>query len=285
MSEINFARYREYVAARVDANNAMIALLAGSRLSAHSLQLHQGSPHQLPGLFPAVEDIDRFNLLPDHASELLLDADAHLAAVAIPYALALYEAFVKDAVSMLQREGYSVAQNRGALNAGRMHQTLYQAAGTPQPADTISLFHVLRCARNAQIHNAGSITQEVRESITSLSSGQRARWEELTMGAAEAMFVNGRLHFTLGHLIAAFAVTKEAARQINDLLEHKVSRESWASYAVADYAETAKHPRNSRQWKRGLTGFARFHYTGLRLTETELQDAARAAGAWTSPSW
>lgn len=105
------------------------------------------------------------------------------------------------------------------------------------------------------------------------------------MGAAEAMFVDGQLHFTLGHLIAAFAVTKEGARRVNDLLEQKLSRESWASYAVEDYAETAKHPRNSRKWKQGLIGFARFHYSGLRLTESELQDAARAAGAWTASSW
>ncbi len=286
MSEINFARYREYVVARVEANNAMIALLAGSRLAAHTLQLHRDSPHQLPGLFPAVRDIDRFNLLPDRASELLLDADTHLAAVAIPYALAVYEAFVKDAVSMLESEGYTISQERGALNAGRMHRTLYDGAGVPEPADSVALFHVLRCARNAQIHHAGAITAEVLDAVGSLTDQQRARWESLTMGETEAMFVNGQLRFTVGHLIAAFAVTKESARRINEVLGQKLSRESWARYAVQDYAATAEHPRNSRQWKRGLLGFARFHYLGgLQLNEVELREAALAAGVWTTPNW
>lgn len=286
MNEIRFARYREYVEARVEANNAMMALLAGSRLAAHALQLHGDSPHQLPGLFPAVRDIDRFNLPPGRASELLLDADAHLAAVAIPYALALYEAFVKDAALMLKSDGFTFPQDRAALSAGRMHQTLYKAAGVPQPADSVALFHVLRCARNAQIHHAGATTPEVLDAVNSLTGAQRARWEQLTMGETGAMFVNGQLRFTIGHLIAAFAVAKESARHINQLLGQKLSRERWARYAVEDYSAATAHPRNSRQWKRGVLGFARFHYLGgLRLTEDELHHAARAAGIWTTPNW
>ncbi|KZE89555.1 hypothetical protein [Microbacterium sp. TNHR37B] len=286
MGEIGFRRYRKYVDARVDANNAMIALLAGSRLAAHSLQLHAGSPHQLPGLFPAVKDIDRFNLLPDHASGLLLDADAHLSAVAVPYALAVYEAFVKDAVAMLKDEGYPVASDRNALNAGRMHQTLFDAAGLPQPDDVIPLFHVLRCLRNAQIHHAGNVTGQVTESLSALGDQQRARWERLTMGPIELMIAEGKLHFSLGHLVAAFAVTKEAARRINTMLGQKISRNSWATMAVADFAEDAAHPRNSRQWKRGLEGFARFHYLGgLSLSSQELEKAARESGLWTTKTW
>jgi hypothetical protein len=285
MSEINFARYRAYVDSRVQANNAMIALLAGSRLSAHSLQLHSGSPHQLPGLFPAVRDIDRFNLLPDRASELLLDADAHLAAVAIPYALAVYEAFVKDAIEMLKGEGYTVVSDRNALNAGRMHQTLYDAAGEPQP-DVIGLFQVLRSIRNAQIHHAGRLTNEVTTSLDALSDLQRERWERLTMGSVESMIDGSALRFTLGHLIAAFAVTKEAARMINELLGRRIDRASWAARAVLDFADTATHPRNSKQWRRGVEGFARFYYLGgLNLTSTELEAAARHEGLWTATSW
>ncbi len=286
VSEINFARYRAYVDARVEANNAMIALLAGSRLAAHTLQLHSGSPHQLPGLFPAVSDIDRFNLLPDRASQLLLNADAHLAAVAIPYALAVYEAFVKDAIAMLDDAGYTVSQARGALNAGRMHKTFFEAAGVVEPADVIPLFHVLRCVRNAQIHHAGHVTTEVTEVLDSLTDAQRERWEKLTMAPLDSMMREGKLHFTIGHLIAAFAVTKEGARRLNETLGQKLSRERWAGIAVADFAESADHPRNSRQWKRGLLGFARFHYLGgLNLSAEELERAARRSGYWTATSW
>lgn len=286
VSEINFARYRAYVEGRVEANNAMVALLAGSRLAAHNLQLHHGSPHQLPGLFPAVEDIDRFNLLPDRASRLLRDADAHLAAVAIPYALSVYEAFVKDAILMLKDAGYAVSQKRGAFSAGHMHTTFFDAAGITEPTDVISLFHVLRCLRNAQIHHAGQVTSEVTETLNSLTEAQRERWAERTMDPVEMVIEGGKLNFTIGHLIAAFAVTKEAARRVNDVLGERLSRERWAEIAVADFVECGERPRNSQQWKKGLLGFARFHYLGgLNLSSGELELAARKLGLWTATSW
>lgn len=286
MSEINFRRYREYVSARVDANNAMIALLAGSRLAAHNLQLHSGSPYQLPGLFPAVADIDRFNLLPDQASTLLLNADSHLSAVAIAYALAVYEAFVKDAAELLKRDGIAITIDRKTMAAGAMHSTFYKAAGVPQPLRIVNLFHVLRAARNAQIHNAGMLTSEVTQTIAKLTADQQSRWEKLTMAPIEDMINGDHLEFSIGHLVAAFAVTKEAARHINATLGTVLSRKLWAELAVEDYLPTATHPRNSLNWRKNLVGYARFAYLGgLNLTTQELETAARSTGLWTHHQW
>jgi hypothetical protein len=283
--EIKFARYRGYEDARVDANNSMIALLAGSRLAAHSLQLHEGSPHQLPGLFPMVRDIDRFNLLPGRATELLMGADAHLAAVAIPYALAVYEAFVIDAVALLEADGKSVDRSRGSMNASRMHQTFFRAADAPAATDTIALFHVLRCMRNAQIHHAGVVTTELISVMNELTDEQKRRWEKLIMSPLGEIRVGDQIGFTLGHLVASFAVTKEAARVLNEVLAGSLSRDFWADLAVEDYCENAKHPRNSSGWRRGLIGSAAFHYRPLELREEELEEAARRGGVWTLDSW
>jgi len=283
--EVKFARYRRYEEARVDANNSMIALLAGSRLAAHSLQLHEGSPHQLPGLFPTVRDIDRFNLLPGRATELLLGADAHLAAVAIPYALAVYEAFVIDAVDLLEADGKSVDRSRGSTNAGRMHQTFFQAVGSSESNDTIALFHVLRCMRNAQIHHAGTVTPELVSVMSGLTESQKHRWEKLIMAPIGEVRLGEQIKFTLGHLIASFAVTKEAARVLNEVMAESLSRAFWADQAVEDYIQGAKKPRNSSGWKRGLIGSAAFYYRPLQLQEDELEKAARRNGAWTLDSW
>lgn len=286
MSEINFRRYREYVSARVGANNAMIALLAGSRLAAHNLQLHSGSPYQLPGLFPAVADIDRFNLLPDQASALLLNADSHLSAVAIPYALAVYEAFVKDAAELLKRDGIAITIDRKTMAAGAMHNTFYKAAGVPQPLRIVNLFHVLRAARNAQIHNAGVLTSEVTQTIANLTADQQSRWEKLTMAPIGAMINGDHLEFTIGHLVAAFAVTKEAARHINATLGTVLSRKLWAELAIEDYLPTATHPRNSLNWRKSLVGYTRFNYLGgLNLLTQELEAAARSTGVWNHHQW
>jgi len=106
------------------------------------------------------------------------------------------------------------------------------------------------------------------------------------MGNLDDMFDEGKLRLTVGHLIAAFVVTKEAARRVNEVLASKLSRETWAVMSVKDYAATSQQPRNSRQWRKGLIGFARFNYLGsLNLTEAELRDASESLGLWTSPSW
>lgn len=263
----------------------MIALLAGSRLAAHSLQLHEDSPHQLPGLFPKVRDIDRFNLLPGRATDLLNSADSHLAAVAIPYALAVYEAFVLDATDLLQDDGKKVDRSRGSMNASKMHDTFFAATSTAAPADTIALFHVLRCMRNAQIHRAGVVTPELLQAIQILDASQRNRWEKLVMAPVGSMHEGDRIAFTIGHLVASFAVTKEGARVINEALAASLSRPFWADLVATDFGEAAKQPRNSSGWRRGLIGFAAHHYKPLALQELELQEAARRVGAWTLDRW
>ena len=72
--EILFPEYRAYVASRIEVNNAMMALLAGSRLAAHTLTLTVGSTATLSQLFPAVEHVGRFDLRSDSARQLLNDA-------------------------------------------------------------------------------------------------------------------------------------------------------------------------------------------------------------------
>lgn len=285
MREIKFARYRHYESARVDANNSMMALLAGSRLAAHSLQLHEDSPHQLPGLFPKVRDIDRFNLLPGRASELLNSADSHLAAVAIPYALAVYEDFVLDAIDLLEADGKRVDRSRGSTNAGRMHTTFFAAAGATPPTTDMALFHVLRCMRNAQIHRGGVVSSELIQQMQSLDAAQRHRWEKLIMAPIGSLVEGESINFTIGHLVASFAVTKEAARVINEVLAASLSRPFWSDLVAKDFEMGAKHPRNSSGWRRGLIGFASHNYKPLSLNESELQEAARRVGAWTSKKW
>lgn len=285
MKEVRFAQYRAYSEGRVTANNSMIALLAGSRLAAHTLQLHAGSPHQLPGLYPGVLDIDRFNLLPDAARELLEKADAELAAVAIPYALAVYEAFVKDAIEMVRDSGFPVPSGWRPLQAGAMHDTFFTAVGVAPPTDEIQLFHLLRTMRNSQIHHAGQANNELIKVLIELSFDQQALWEELAMDKVESLVIDGRVAFTIGHLVASFAVTKTLARKINATLAAVLTRDAWADVATADYASGSNEPRNSIRWRRKLEGFARFHYQPLALQPQELEAAARRAGVWTGAPW
>lgn len=102
MPEIHYPAYRTYVDTRVEANDAMMALLAGSRLAAHTLQLTEGSTATIASVFPAVEHIRRFDLRSDIARDLLRNADFHLASVAVTYALATHEDFATSTLTRLR---------------------------------------------------------------------------------------------------------------------------------------------------------------------------------------
>lgn len=84
VAEVKFAQYRAYEAQRVNANNAMMALLAGSHLASHTLKLTEGSDLLLPEIFPNVSHIGRFNLKTETATEILYAAEHHLSAMAGP---------------------------------------------------------------------------------------------------------------------------------------------------------------------------------------------------------
>ena len=61
-SIVEYLQYRQYEAARIEASNSMMALLAGAQLATHLLQLTEGSNRLLPEVFPQVPHIKRFNL-------------------------------------------------------------------------------------------------------------------------------------------------------------------------------------------------------------------------------
>jgi hypothetical protein len=95
MGVVRFASYRQYDAARTDASNAMMALLAGAQLASHLLKLTEGSERLLPEVYPRVPHIGRFNLTSEAAREILDTADTHLGAMGVPYALAIHEDYLK----------------------------------------------------------------------------------------------------------------------------------------------------------------------------------------------
>jgi hypothetical protein len=68
---VQFANYRQYELARIEASNAVMGLLAGARMAAHMLQLTEGSDRLLPEIFPQIQHIGRLNLTTEAARDIL----------------------------------------------------------------------------------------------------------------------------------------------------------------------------------------------------------------------
>ncbi|MDQ1130067.1 hypothetical protein [Microbacterium sp. SORGH_AS_0888] len=286
MSETLYPAYRSYVRSRVEVNDAMTALLAGARLAAHTLQLTAGSSHTLKDVFPAVEHISRFNLRSDDARSFLLDADHHLASVAIPYALATHEDYVTGALQLLKSNGRSLTTHGKQIRAWNMHTILFETCGAAEPAEWMQSFHVLRELRNCITHAGGEASSDLTDLIAAMGANARAGWAGINLGASPESIVQGGSVVLSAELIfTAFAVTKRLGRAINETLSDSLTDAEWAKVVVTDFADQTRKPKNSSGWRRSLLGYSRQNYARLAITEASLEVASRELGMWSRARW
>lgn len=264
-----------------------MALLSGSRLAAHTLQLTVGSAATLGQLFPAVQHIGRFNLRSDEARALLQNADAHVASVAIPYALATHEAFVVEMTDLIKNTGTTLITGGKAIKAWNMHTVFFGSCGWPEPLDVMEVFHVLREARNCVIHDRGRISPNLKLAVSAMGGVARIEWERLNQGEPpEALDQgDGRLALNAAHIFSSFAIAKKLGREINAALASHLSPANWAEMAVNDFAASTTRTRNSSQWRRAVLGHVREYYAQSGANEPDVEAAARALGYWTVPHW
>ncbi|MFD9161509.1 hypothetical protein ACFVZ8_05765 [Streptomyces sp. NPDC059558] len=279
MTIVHFPEHRAYDQERVRASDAMMALLAGSRLAENTLRLTDGSTRLLPEIFPAVPHIRRMNLTTANAQALLSQAERHLGAMAVPYALAIHEDFVKTCFNLLLRDGQISPSEVEGANASSMHRIFEQKVSRRLPGSSIEQYHLIRRMRNAVIHAGGKPKQGLVNAANGLSSGALTQWVKVT-GDSPATRVKLGIPVTFSHgeLVLTLAVTKRISVEMNLALRDGLSRATWADVALEDFVAEHPHLVHIAQRKRKLAGFLRSFYLALNLTEAELAAAMQRAG-------
>lgn len=274
MREIRFPEYREYERHRIDASNAMMALLAGAQLASHLLQLTEGSDRLLPEVFPRVQHIGRFNLTSEDARRILNAADVHLGAMSVPYALAIHEDFLKTCLQLLERAGLVGTGVADRLKLADQHGEVEKATGGRFGSDSLAQLAILRRMRNCTIHSGGRADRSLVNAFVSWSASAEAEWVRLAGRNPRHLRLGDRVEFGHGELILALAVTKTLGREANLLLQPALPRDQWADVVVNDVLTDDPHALTRPNAHRRLRGLARFHYQRLALTDAELQAAA-----------
>lgn len=267
---VRFRAFREYEHHKAEANNAMMALLAGAQLSAHLLRLTEGSDRLLPEVFPAVDHIQRFNLKSDDARTILLGADAHLGKMAVPYVLSLHEDYMRTCVEMLAQNKLcsSALAKRNLID---LHPGFERTTGHMYDTDMMSYMTVLRLTRNAVIHNGSTMTQALHDELAKWTAPQEKGWFDLAKRNPRTLRVGDRIDFGQGEMIAALAITKRLDRETNVGLQAALPRTCWAGLVVDEIV--ADQPRVLHDTKLALRkaqGIARHHYGVIGLTDVEL---------------
>lgn len=267
---VRFPAFRHHEMARREANSAIMALLVGSQMTAHFLSLTVGSQHLLPAMFPAVSHVRRFNLTSDKAREVLLNADAHLGTMAVPYALAIHEDFLRTCLELL-----------GIISeppAARLHATLASHAGGGFDSDSLAQFHVLREMRNAVIHLGGRVDQRLVGCANRLSPSAETAWKKVAGRSPRRLVPDDVVELGTGELFLSLAATKNLARQANKMLVPALPASEWASVILQDFRDNG--PANVQQpqrWRK-LRGWRRFHYSATRVSDADLTAAAARHG-------
>ena len=272
MAVVRFAAYRQYESDRVEASNALMALLAGAQLASHLLKLNEGSDRLLPEVYPNVAHIRRFNLTAEAAGEILSSADTHLGAMSVPYALGIHEDYMRICLGLLVDARLA---NRSTLRAASADQHRLFESGTGGAFDTDSLIQLqtLRMMRNCRIHNGSRASSVLVDEIAGWTTSVEASWIALAGRSPSYLSEGDPVTFGHGEMLLALAITKRLDREANEMLQRVLPREMWADMLAADLEEILPRARTRSNALRKARGLGRHHFSALNLTDEELTAA------------
>jgi hypothetical protein len=275
---VHYKQWRDHEWHRIQTNDTVMGLLAGSKLAAQTLSLTAGSKLVLSQIFPQVEHIRRFNLPVDRARAVLEDAEQSLGILAVPQIFALHEDLLKGMGRLLEGEGLLTADRVQGMKTVNIHERLASAVPPHQfTQEVLELFHLVRETRNTHIHNGGRADNRLIASLGGVSARAFMLWEETTGEAFPRYSVGDSVGMGLSELIGILAITQRLAEEANVMLQAALPRSRWADMLVKDWAPTKK-PGNPKQWIRALLGLARTNYGPVQLTDVDIKAALAREG-------
>lgn len=265
-----FPGFRTHQKAREEVNSSIMGLLAGSQMAVHLLRLTEGSNQLLADVFPRIPHIKRFNLTTSAAQSILDAAEVHLGAMAVPYVLATHEDYMKSCLKLVERHN-GLALHAENTNSARQHEVLQTASSCQFSPVALEQFHLIRLMRNCMIHSGGEISNALASHCSILSYGARAGWEKLTGSLPEFKTGTGKVSFSQAETVAILAVTKNLARQTNEILQRFIPRTAWGEIMMEDLDKHGPGlPKDAHERIRKVKGYARHYYSALGFSDSEI---------------
>lgn len=269
---VKFAAYRQYLDQVQQANSAVMALLGGSQLAIHTLQLTEGSDRTMGEIFPSVPHIERFNLKTAAASAYLKDAEPHLSAMAIPYILSIHESLFGVFERMLKKSGTKVPRKNPMRSPVWVIRDFWKADGESLEDESWLVFELLAELRHDIIHRAGVVGSKLVSTAKTLTPEATSVWQRMAHKPLPT-FVKGEKHlFDHAEMVACLAVIKFLAAESNLIMQRRYPRSMWLTDFVEDVTTTqGRLTGNPSQKARRTRTFARLNYGPLNFTVPEIE--------------
>lgn len=263
---VSFPAYRLHEDGRVEANDAMVALLVGARLSNHMLSLMEGSSSYLTEVFPQLPGVTRLHVTIPRARSLLENSERHLALMAIPYSVSIHEDYLNRCVDMMcvakgdPPSGVSFHKRK----LRNIYTTLEELGLPAVSVGDGHLFELVRRIRNQIVHE-GTLVGDVLGHYQS-EPGIGQAWRVLAKRDLNKSEDGQYLRIEASELFGCLAILKKLADQLNVSLQSTLNPNAWVTIAVGAFLQEMK-PGNPNQMARRLLGYVRHNYGALALPE------------------
>ncbi|MGD9796868.1 MAG: hypothetical protein AB7H43_08245 [Acidimicrobiia bacterium] len=277
--KIRYPAFRRFDAARIEANNAMVGLLIGTRLSAHLLDSHAGALVLLPQIYPQVRGVDLLNRTVADAQTQISLSEAHLSTMAIPFLQSVFEDLATETARLCGLRGFApLPSERGQGLEGTL-VFLERCSRSEFSAVHRHLFTFLRHIRNQIIHGGSMSSALLDTEWSGLPADAKARWVAVArrpyqMGGD----ASGRIVLEAPELTAALAIGKRMAVEVSGHLGRVLLDRDWAEVVADDYDATVRPLTRRSTLVRELRSFARREYGPVQPTDASLKAAVAARG-------
>jgi hypothetical protein len=280
--------WREFWELRTAANKALNTLIVSTDLAATAVQnlpsaLEDMRFDQVYG--DSFTDAHRITSKVKNTGSEFIGAQHTLAAIAIPYAVAVYNEYVVEVVTLLYYNGANTLRDPASKMLGTLEQHL-AAKGITPAGEQQRLFAALKEVRNVLIHRAGRVDQRLLDALAALTTADESAWLKATKLPFPKAARGDRLQLSPGHAQGTFWVAGNLATELNLELQTKLQRDLWLDLVVADFRQThpAWWPVADDKGRSRLRYFANKFYGQLASQDAELEAAlARAPVATEIP--
>lgn len=285
---INVPFVRRHRAARVAANDSMIALMIGRELG-QSVLAEARPLDLLTQVAPGLPSVARLNRTSADAVAILAGAEQQMVYMAIPYVVSIHHRFLGDALEFIDGGRGLFEGNPHQVELKKVHGVLEGVLSEAlkkefnfRPAE-VEAFEFVRYLRNRLVHHRGLAGAKLSAAwntaagkSTAVDNGQ-AVWTRIAGRPFPLVGSREQLSLGSGELFAALAVSKRLVDGVEDVLAAAVEPEGLAEAIVLDYQSQFpdRFAERSRRLRR-LAGFRRAEYLQATSVGDDELEAASA---------
>ncbi len=280
---IRYPAFRDFSKWRVQTNDAIAAAFVATQIGAtEAARMVAGGVGEelLSDAFPTVADARTMSVKLSKAVDQFAESESFLAAMAIPFAVSVYNDLLVDAARLLQIDGQLLdIGNPEARMLGPLRGDLRRAGLTPE-SDAESLVDFVQALRNKIIHSGGVATAGLAQTWQKVALHAQARW--IRTAGAPILVPGKRVQLAYPEVRATLAALYRSVIEVNGALATSVSRATWLRVAVDDVLSQVSVERSTVRaaMNRRARKFLALHYRPIGLTDDEIDRELARRPVW-----